>query len=224
MILTDAIFGKKKTGSVTVNHLWKLEENVVDNNVIFDSIGGVNGTNFGATIQQAGKFGKSYRFNGNSRADLLPANYFSGSFSFGCWFKWAGTGFQTILTTRTSGNGLNISTRDGSQFFLRFQANGVYSGPQFAVTPFNDGLWHLTTGYFNKDAGQWGVFYDEEIVYEAQNPAWVGQNAIGSIPLTLAQKGVGSWTGNLDEVFVKYDNISFEEHLAMWNEGNGINL
>ena len=72
-------------------------------------------TNYGATVDNSGKFGKCYNFDGTDDAILVPFNSFvTDEWSFSVWFYKSGLSSKNYDTIFGGPSGFEIETRDGA--------------------------------------------------------------------------------------------------------------
>jgi hypothetical protein len=118
--------------------LWyKLNETT--GNTVADETGNFNGTLTSVTINQTGKVGKSYSFDGTDDFVDIPTAPFSGfPFTFKCWVKVANlTDFKRIISsddaTNQAGFNLRVNT-DGSITVNLGSGSGVGSSHRIDFT------------------------------------------------------------------------------------------
>ena len=98
-------------------------------------------TNNGATVDNSGKLGKCYYFNGSAQWLQLsdPINIFSGDFSYAVWLKPTDSTRSIIISDFSSGKGSNVAFELTANRNIRLYWNGspdIY--PSNCTLPINE--------------------------------------------------------------------------------------
>jgi hypothetical protein len=130
-------------------HHWKFQEQ--SGTDVNDSMGGLVLSNTNATVNQAGKIGKAYSFNGSSSycQAALPTDMKTATGSFAVWANFGDTAGNTeaILTASKSGQNTRMAIRrSGTNESIQAlcQENGTYNwilGFDYQIT--NAGWLHI---------------------------------------------------------------------------------
>jgi PKD repeat protein len=191
-------------GSVHYHH-WRLDE--TSGSTAYDSVGGDHGAVTGCTMNQTGKVGKSYWFDGSNDYIQVPDNDtldFSSGNDF-CILAWINT---TALNTRFmskrqvpgDAKGYMMQLQNGRfSVYLDFGATGAYIQDTVSIA---DGLWHrvgmMRTGNTLEafvDGGSIGVDNNAGGDISNDNPLMIG----------VEQDLTFDFTGYLDDIIISDD-------------------
>ena len=145
------------------DYWWKLDEE--SGTTVYDSgrIGGFNGTNTNATVNQIGKQGKCYDFNGTSAyidcgTGPKPTNYIS----MAAWvsINVLRTEYNNIIDHH---NGYELQERNDGHMrtYICLSTSGWV--PAVGVTTLVDNTWYYVVGTFNSDTGAIRIYLDGKL-------------------------------------------------------------
>jgi len=213
-------------------HHWKFQEESGTN--VNDAMSGLVLTNTNATINQAGKIGKAYSFNGSSSycEASLPADMKTATGSFAVWVNFGDTAVNTeaILTVSKNGENTRMAIRrSGTSEAIQAlcQENGSYN-------------WILGFDYQLTDAGWLHIVLTQDGVepkfyVNGQKQTTVYQNDtdktkwltfanfnLFSIGVTKASGTYGHFDGFIEDVRHYDYALSSQEINNLYNNGKGL--
>jgi hypothetical protein len=183
-------------------------------NIAYDSLGVHNGINSGATINQAGKIGTAYDFDGVDDTINATTNYgLSGlnTFSFSAWVnpdvvnKYQGFMSGTDFTV--------MAQNDGSLFMLI----GA-TGSSTSAGVLSAGTYQFVT--FTYDGSNMRIYHNTDLKVTTANSVNI---PTGNIILGNDRGIDGRWFGGLmDEVAIWNKALNSTEITALYNSGAGL--
>lgn len=209
---------------------YKLDE--TSGTTATDSIGSYNGTNNGATVNQAGKIGKAYDFTyADEDYVTLGINLASYSaFSFSCWFyRDAGTyelDRTTILGGGSGNNGATIQLYSSNEVggVEKLNANVWNYGNLVADTAFNNGGWNHVVWTYDKSTKEGKLYMNGESVGTITYTGIISASStfLGVSTYSGIANRNYAWDGKIDEVGVWNKVLTSTEVEELYNLGDGL--
>ncbi|MCX6355408.1 MAG: LamG domain-containing protein [Candidatus Aureabacteria bacterium] len=199
---------------------YKLDE--ISGTTAIDSYGSNYGTNSGATINQAGKIGKAYYFDGSNDSIAVPdaatLDMGTGDFSINVWVKIAaymacGDGIvgKTIGDPPYTGFLLRLTTGEKAMVTLNNSSQG-------GTSDIVDNAWHMLT--MVRTSGSTQLWVDAST---QGNPVVGTYNLDTSSVMTIGNQPVWGCflKGLIDELGIWNKALSSSEVSELWNNGSG---
>ena len=186
----------------------------------FDSLFANNGTNVGATVNQAGKIGKAYSFT-NDYVTATSGVQGDTSITGTAWFKTSSTAISIGRIAcfnaheTTASKGICISFEDGKTGKMAVLAEGVAWGTTSANS-YNDGNWHFAV--ITQSGTSLTLYVDNVSV-----STLTGTPSL-STQTTMGRNGGTNYQyvdGLIDEVGVWSRVLSISEITQLYNSGDG---
>lgn len=198
----------------------------------YDAENSYDGTITGATINQDGKEGKCYSFDGNDKVTFSDPIITSGNFSISAWIK---------TTMTSSGAIVSQFDYDGSNKGFEFGINrasggGATSGrlhgfvgvtttfTSMVATDINNGSWHHVVMLFNSVNESVGLYYNGDLL------GW-GSDYVSTLTMDSGNNmGIGYRTyltgdtffdGDIDEVNIYNELLTPTEIEQLYNLSGG---
>lgn len=186
-----------------------------------------NGVNTNATINQTGKIGKDYNFNGTTSFVTLPNNLIvDNNFSWSFWFRpQAQINNPGFVLARSKG-GIDSTSYlfqyyNNTIEFVMYNTAGV--GKVIGKSGIVPGYWYHVVGVFNKSMGKLELYIDGN--KENEIDGWSGNVYTGNTNTFFAQDERGvtyRYKGEIDEVGYWEKALSQTEITELYNSGNGL--
>lgn len=172
-------------------------------------------TNNGATVNNAGKIGKCYEFNGNVYIDTgYKESFGTGDFSIATWFyltKDTTKSYQPIITNKTTAAvsvGCGIYFNKSQNKFLWSTADGSAATEIWMATALTEDFlyekWHHIIMVRDSSDAKIGYFYIDGVRYELASVPAIRNVTNTSQSLVLGRmpsdNAAYRWTGRLNDV------------------------
>jgi hypothetical protein len=204
---------------------YKLDE--TSGTTVYDALGNHNGTNNGATINQAGKIGKAYDFE-RSESDYISLGNFmynnlqNTSYSISVWFKLESIGnYQAIILNRgNSDRHTGIWVSNTNKIRITMYAGGSPALDVSGSTTINTGQWYNIVLVYNRGTGVYAYLNGHSEISQSTSSNYLiesGETAIG-------RKGIDStdyFDGMIDDVAIFSRALSPTEVTELYNSGDG---
>lgn len=198
---------------------YKLDE--TSGSTAVDELATNDGTITGATVNQAGKIGTAYSFDGSGDRVSMVSGV-SGNFTATCWVKAISNSSEgRILTIRgSSGSSAGICIASNPAI----GSNGINSLHEIIAwgstggTNIYDSTWHFLTLTWDGTTSK--LYLDGDSTPESTNsssPSLSTQNYIGQHSSTT-----NTFVGTIDEVAIWSRVLSTDEITELYNSGSGI--
>lgn len=212
---------------------YKLDE--TSGTTAYDALENYNGTNNGATVNQAGKIGKAYDFDGVTDYVSSAAPISFGAFSISAWVKADNlNNFRTVYGGRynSSGNPLVQLRFYNSKIGIEMRSNtnsGTGTGylNTYGSTTLSTGTWYYVILTYD-DSGAVKIYLDgdtstPEVSTTYSGGTWSNINEwhIGDGPGLLGSDE-NFFDGTIDEVGVWNRALSSTEVAELYNSGTGL--
>ncbi len=218
---------------------WELNE--TSGTGVVDSYGSNHGTVKGATINQVGKIGQCFQFNGANSYVSIPhsasLNPNGQDFSVNVWVKWEGSHLSNSLggvmekgEYKLDGNEFQFMVRGGGTvdyengFYFRLRTSAGIINTICCTTDqtsiVGDWSWHMLTAVVDKGASVEGrIFLDgTEVGSLASITALVDNTSA----LNIGKYAYYYFPGKIDQPAVWNRALTASEIQYLYNSGNGL--
>jgi len=231
LILIIALFIIPSIHSTNLNtdliSYYKLDEN--SGTTVIDATGSINVSNIGATINQTGKIGKAYSFDGSNDYISLDTNSYvsiAGDLSIFMWIKvtsfpstgdsylisdWS-TPYRNYVLRLTSANKLSVLNGNGltSQDTEILSTGTLSTDTWYFVGFIRDTVNNTVKIYIDSASKSAAINYDGNSTTNALN---IGANYLGN---------TANYNGIIDEVGVWSRALTSTEVSDLYNSGDGL--
>jgi len=201
---------------------WKLDE--TSGTTASDELGSYNGTNSNITLDEPGKIGRAYSFNGTSsevNCGSIPLN--NRDFSISMWIKNTKSttnnsyivGLHSASSTR---NSLHIGRRGSNgKFTIAFFGDDMDS----ATSVTTDGTWQHWVVTYNHTTRARKIYLNGS--QDASGTAGGSLTATGTFRLGRWETDANAWfSGIADEIGVWHKELSASEVEELYNSNSGL--
>jgi hypothetical protein len=206
---------------------YKLDE--TSGTTAYDALGNYNGTNNGATVNQSGKIGKAYSFDGTNDyvqigdADLFDIN--NNNFSINLWINpssWTGTmGIVSKSVDIGSSKGW-VLYRDSVSNKLEFRLNdGSMKKATFTSSSISSGSWKMISIVYSDTNGN-VILYEDGSYVQTVSISAGDCRTTADITLGFADSWNAYFPGLIDEVGMWNRALSSTEVGELYNSGYGL--
>jgi len=219
-------------------HYWKFEE-TTGTTCYDETSSNADGTNTSVTINQTGKVGQCYQYNGTSGITIIPTtdvnfNALTESYTFSFWIKSSDpspTSNAPYIVSYWDGSvgrsyPIVTVTIPGTSDLFRWQ---IYNGSsQVLVTVAGatlwDGGWHLVNCVADIGTDNFRLYVDGELEDTRTNTfiSWADSSPNDGIDISTNDANGRYYSGYIDEMSVHSRALSVLEIDQMYNSANGL--
>ncbi len=223
--------------------VWELDESI--GTVAYDSHGSNNGTISGATINETGKLGKAYSFDGSNLGDKVNIGdvfAITDDMTIACWVNMA-----SLVKTKNNrhcffGKGIEWynNYNNSVEYFLSFYSEaGKFRftvGNSYRIDAcysranlWSAGTWYHVIGTYKKSTDVLSLYVDTVL---EEGKSHIAENGYGipnlSHPITIGastiinNEGKYYMDGLIDQCAIWSKCLNSDERSALYNSGNGL--
>ncbi len=213
-LLVFVLLSNSAYGALTDNLIayWKLDETSAG--AVVDIYAGNNGTNYGATINQVGKIGRAYDFDGNAYISITGITGGTTQ-TFALW----------IYADSTVAGKAIFDVQTGRMQFVLNEENSMalYDGTawrKFGATISTAG-WHYLVLTLNGATSKANLYVDN--VQSGSEQSYTPRNIGGAVKIGSSYPGAGNFIdAKIDEFGIWSKVLNSTEVTELYNNGTGL--